>query len=232
MPNIQFESDLSSLEPYILGHKFTGEAKNVPRLPKDVYEDFMRHIAEDDTAKAFLDAYDLSKDFYTTLPDFKKFIPKEYQDEAFYAAKNGHYYRQFPAFCEYILRKSWEQCNGIPNLLFKVVPMATFKVFCQEGYFIGGTTLKDVVCNVCHPEYHPVSLYHPFNKLGDFTEVYIPVTDMVAALPNGIAEQLNERSVSSITVTPNGLAINGKLLRTMAGHIGAINSIYDLREVI
>ena len=55
---------------------------------------------------------------------------------------------------------------------------------------------------------------------------------MVAALPNGIAEQLNERSVSSITVTPNGLAINGKLLRTMAGHIGAINSIYDLREVI
>lgn len=232
MSNTQFESDLSSLEPYILGNKFTGEANNIPRLPAQVLEDFLTLLEEDEIAKKFAETYELAKDFYETMPDFKRLVPKEYQEEVFYAFKNGHYYVQIPSFCEYILRKSWEQCNRIPNLLFKVVPIAAIKTFCQKNYFVGGLSLKDVVNNVCTEDYTPISLYHPFNKLTDFTEIYVPSTDMVAAVPNSIAELIPESSVASITMTPNGLAVSGQLLRTMANHVGAINSFYDLREVI
>jgi hypothetical protein len=130
------------------------------------------------------------------------------------------------------LQKSWKLCYGIPNLLFKVVPTAAIKKFCEEGYFMGGLSLRDVVCNVCTEEYVPLSFYHPKNKLKDFSEIYVQSADMVAAVPHAIAEGLDDASISAINVTPNGMEVNGMLLRTMANHVGAVNSIYDLREVL
>ena len=51
---------------------------------------------------------------------------------------------------------------------------------------------------------------------------------MVAAVPNAIADALDDDSIRRITVTPSGLAVDGVLLRTMANYVGAINSIYDI----
>ena len=231
--NIEFNTDLSSLEPYILGKSFTGVCKNQTRCDQEVLENFLTLLEEDSVAKGFFEAFDLASDFYKTMIDFKEFIPKEQRDEVFYAAKNGGtMYKQIPSFCVYVLRKAWEQCNGIPNLLFKIVPITAIKKFCEEGYFLGGLSLHDVVCNVCTEEYSPLSLYHPKNKLKDFTEIYVASTDMVAAVPHSIAEHLDDNSISTIKVTPNGLETNGVLLRTMANHVGAINSVYDLRELL
>lgn len=230
--NNDFNLNLSDLEPYILGKKFTGNVKNVVRCNPDVLETFLTMLEEDPIAKEFFNVYDLSADFYKTMVDFRNLIPKEQRDEVFYAAKVGKAYTQVPSFCVYILTKAWEQCDGIPNLLFKIVPAKALKEFCKDGYFLGGLSLYDVVCNVCTDKYKPLSFYHPKNKVGNFTEIYVAETDMVAALPNSIADGLTEESIQQIKVTPNGLAVDSILLRTMANHVGATNSIYDLRNVL
>lgn len=228
----EFKTDLNSLEPYILGKKFTKKASKRERCNPDILEKFLTMLEEDIIAKEFFNAYEMADDFYKTMVDFKHYIPKELREEVFYAAKNGRMYREIPSFCVYIIEKAWKQCNGIPNLLFKVIPVAAIKKFCEEGYFLGGLTLRDVICNLCTENYNPLSIYHPKNKVGDFTELYIQSADMVAAVPNSIADVLDDNSITQITVTPNGLEVNGTLLRTMANHIGAINSVYDLRELL
>lgn len=113
---------LIDLEPYVLGKSFTGEAKNVPRLNKDLFEKFLTMLAENEIAKSFFDAYDHYKDFYTTAVDFKALIPKEMQMEVFYAAKNGSYYVEVPSFCVYMVKRAWEQASGMPNMLPKLIP--------------------------------------------------------------------------------------------------------------
>lgn len=232
MGSNEFKTDLSSLEPYILGKKFTGVAKNVTRCDADILKKFLTALEEDKIAKEFFNAYDIAGDFYKTMVDFKHIIPKEYREEVFYAAKNGKMYKEVPAFCVYIISKAWESCNGIPNLILKTIPLPALKKFFEEGYFAGSITLRDVICNICCEEYTPLSLYHLKNKMKDFTEIYVQSTDMVAAVPHSIAESLNDESIASIDCTANGLETNGVLLRTMAGHVGAINSVYDLRKVL
>ena len=47
---------LIDLEPYVLGKSFTGEAKNVPRLNKDLFEKFLTMLSENEIAKSFFEA--------------------------------------------------------------------------------------------------------------------------------------------------------------------------------
>lgn len=189
-------------------------------------------INEDVIAKQFFDTYESYRDFYKTAIDFKNLIPKEHQMEVFYAAKLGKYYPGIPSFCVYMVKRAWEESNGIPNLIPKLLPSVLLNDVFKKGYFLGATTLRDVICNVCTPNYVPLSKTHPKNKVDDFTEVYIESTDMVAALPNKIADSLDDNSIAKIVVGPNGLETQGVLLRTMCNYVGAINSTYDLRQLI
>lgn len=228
-----FSWTLDALEPYILGKEFTGEVKERVRLDKHVLEDFLTMLDEDNIAKDFFNAYENANDFYETMIDFKHYIPKEQRQEVFYAAKmDGEYYSEIPSFCAYIVKKSYEVCNGIPNLLLKVIPTACLKEFFKEGYFSPGLTFRDVICNLCNENYNPISIKHPKNKIGNFTEFYIATTDMVAALPNSIADELPNECCETIKQTPVGLEVGGVLIRVMANHVGAINSTYDLRELL
>lgn len=223
---------LIDLEPYILGKVHTGEIKNQPRLTTIVFTQFMEMVKQSDTAQSFIDAFENYKDFYKTELDFKALIPKEYQAEAFYAAKNGKFYVEIPSFCVYMLNRAWEESKGIPNLMLKLIPFPVLTEWFKKGYFLGGLTLRDVICNICCESYNPLSISHLKNRVGDFTEIYVEDTDMVAAVPNAIADMLDDTGVLAIKETPDGLSTNQVLLRTMAGYLGAIRSIYDLRELV
>lgn len=227
-----FKTDLSSLEPYILGKKFTGVCKKTVDISSDTLKRFLTMLEEDPIAKDFFNIYELSSDFYSTMVDFNHFFSDVEKDEVFYAAKIGKMYRQVPSFCVYVIKKAWDSCYGIPNLISKVLPVSALKKFFEEGYLRGGVTLKDVICNICTEEYNPICLYRPVNKLTGFVEVYVESTDMVAAIPHSIADSLDDSAISSIKVTANGLETQGVLLRTMCGKVGAVNSVYDLRNVL
>lgn len=225
-------STLSELAPYILGKQFTGEAKTAPRLNKDVFTQFLTMLSENTIAKEFFDVYDNYKDFYTTAVDFKNLIPKEYQMEVFYAAKVGSFYVEVPSFCVYMLKQAWDKADGMPNMVLKLLPTQLLTECFKNGYFLGGLTLRDVICNVCCQDYNPLSEDRPKNRVGDFTELYIKDTDMVAAVPNKIADAFDDAGVLSIVDTDAGLQANGVMLRTMCNYVGAINSKYDLRKLI
>lgn len=224
---------LDSLAPYIEGRKFLGEAKKATACSRDCVVTFLTMVAEDPIAADTLKNTEVASDFYKIMIDFNHFIPKEQRKEVYYAAKlGGEYYAEIPPFCHFMLKKCYEQCNGLPNLIMKVMPVSCFNVFLAEGYFGSGLSLRDAICNVCNEEYTPVSLTSPKCRHELFTEFYVASTDMIAAIPNDIADDLPNACCEKIEVTGAGLAIDGVLIRTMRERIGAINSIYDLRELL
>lgn len=220
------------LEPYITGKQFTGEVKAQPRMNTDVYTKFMTMLSESSIAREFFNAYESYKDFYTTAADFKALIPKEYQAEAFYAAKCECFYVEVPSFCVYMLKKAYKEAREIPNLMFKYLPFPVLTEWFKQGYFLGGLTLRDVICNICTEEYQPLKETQLKVKYKEFTEIYVPDTDMVAAVPNKIGDLLDDNGILAIVEKAEGLSTNGVLLRSMAGYVGAINSTYDLRKLI
>ena len=102
----------------------------------------------------------------------------------------------------------------------------------RQGYFLGAVTLKDAICNVCTPLYKPLCETRLRNKVGTFTEIYVVQEDMVAAVPNSISNSLGDENIRNMKLGQFGLEVDGILVRTMAGYVGAINSNYDLRELL
>lgn len=230
---ITASSTLNDLEPFITGKSFSGVSSK-PRVTvsKELLQNFLTALNQDDIARSFFSAYDSYTDFFETMIDFKTAVPTQLREEVFYSAKNGGIYTSIPAFSVFLLKRAWEHANGIPNLIPYLLPLPAFNNFCKEGYFGGGLTLRDVICNVCTSDYVPLSDRNLKHKMNDFYEVYIPQCNAVAALPNRISESLDDKSIRNITKGKNGLEVNGILLRTMSGYVGAINSTYDLRELI
>lgn len=229
------EMTMSDLAPYILGKEHFEAKKNPPeRCNQQVLEDFLTMIEGDSIAKQFLATYDSPKDFYVTMKDFAHAIPKEQQSEVFYAAKNGVLYYEVPSSCVFVLKKAYEAARGIPNLILKFIPFALLQEYLSEGYLFGYTTLHDVISTVCDANYYPLSVTHLRNKINKFTEIYVPSTDMVAAVPSTLSEWLTDNDILELEVQPTGLTVKGtdKPIRVLGGFLGSVNSIYDLRQLL
>ncbi len=229
---VTLPDNLAELEPYLLGQKFSGPDRKVARLNEHKLKEFLTTLEGDPIAEQCFETFDFYGDFYAAMEDHKVLFPKELWEELFYGAKlGGEVYRAIPSFCVYMIKKAWEAVDGIPNLIPKVLPKVCLKMFLSQNYCLGGITFVEVVKNVCCPEYNPLSLHRLKNKVGDFTEIYVPSTDMVAALPNDIANMLTDDGIMKIEKSPNGLMTGKTLLRTMCNRYGAVNSTYDLRNV-
>ena len=223
---------LSDLAPFVLGKETIGDHKEPVRCDQSVLEKFLTRLEEDTVSKSFFETYNSSKDFFITAVDLAHEIPKNLHTEVFYAAKNGKLFYEIPSQCAYILRKAYEACEGIPNLILKIVPFAAMKEWFAPGYFMNGVTLYDAIANVCDPNYYPLSKTHLKNKVNNYTEVYVESTDMVAAIPNSIADRLDDDSIRKIVDDRGTLMIDDRPIRTMGEYFGAIDSTYDLRQLI
>lgn len=226
------EFTLSELAPYINGKQFLDTDSKMVERNGEYIDQFMTLLASDTIAQEFLKQYDTPGAFYDTMLDFKEMIPTKYQSECFYSAKCKKYYKEIPSICVFFLERAYEKCYGIPNLILKVLPWPFLNKCFQFGFFTGGVTLADAICNVCNPQYHSLSKDKLKNRVGEFTEIYVQSEDMVAAVPNKIADFLSNDAILKIEKTPDGLAVDGKLIRTMANYVGAINSTYDLRTLL
>lgn len=224
------DNTLPELEPYILGKKYFPK-QGVQSHNKLAVDEFSMRVSKSMSAKINLDMCEQYTDFYKVEPDFKHWIKPEDRAEAFYANKVGKYTPLVPSFCVYLLKKAYE-VHKSPNLVVKQLPVPVLEKFLSDGYFGGLLTLRDVICNFCNPNYNPLSLTRLKNPCGDFTEVYVKSTDMVALVPKRLASLLNDESILEIEVAPNGLAVRGKTLTSLAGYHGIVNSIYDLRKLV
>lgn len=229
------EATLLELAPFIEGRAFTSEALSFQRGDAEIQSTFNNMLADDAVAKQQFDQLEDYKDFFATEPDFDYYIPKAYHEECFYTAKNGAMYFEVPAKCLYLLRQCYEAVHEIPNLIFKVAPVNEMTKWFSRDYFLNGLSMKDVIKNLINPDYEPLSsskLRNAVETPNPFTEIYITQTDMVAAVPNDIAKALNDENILNIKVLPSGLCIDKHYLRTYGNRFGAINSVYDLRDLI
>lgn len=222
---------LPELSEYILGDKFIGEYKESTLCTAQQLKEFLTHLASSEFAKSAFSASENWKDFYTVIPDFKHYFKADVREDVYYAAKNGMVASGVPAFCIYMVKKAYAKID-IPNMIFKQIPIPVMRQWFRPGYIRKGICLRDVICQFCNAQYNPVTPYRYTNTVGDYTEIYVKETDMIAAVPNVIAKSLNMNDIEKITVSQYGLSINNVLLRTMAGYAGAINSTYDLRKLL
>ena len=220
---------LDEMAPYIMGKEFTKEVS--PKHNRDAIDEFAARVGESITAPTNLELVTNWTDFYTVEPDFKHWIKSEDRAEAFYAVKLGFYSPDVPSMCIYMLQQAYDKHKS-PNLIFKMIPNPMLENFFAKGYLGNGYTIHDVVCNFCDNHYYPLSADRLKNSCSTFTEIYVQSTDMVALVPNRIAETLSNDAIDNIVVTPNGLSTNGLLLSHMGGYKGLVNSVYDLRKLI
>lgn len=223
--------NLLEKEPYIKGQLFSREATAPARLTMDVFKKAIDTLAMAPLGEQNLDCCELSKSFYRVEPDVRDVVPEELRDECFYAMKLGYFSKHIPAQAMYWIMKAYNQYK-IPNLIFKLIPDRVFTIMSQQDYLADGYCLQDAVCSLTVPTYTPLSLQNLCVKHEDFAEIYIAKTDMVAAVPLKIAELLSPEDIRNIDVDENGLHIQHHYLRSLAGYVGAINSVYDLRRVI
>lgn len=221
---------IPELRPYIVGEDFTGESTTA-RIDERALEKFAQMMAESPSASITLEQCEHYKDFYAIEVDFKSAINVKDRENCFYAFKNGEYCLQVPPFAQYIIKRAWEAYK-IPNLIVKVIPIPVLKEFFKKGYFAGGLTFKDVVCNIACPEYVPFSDIVVRNNVGEYVELYIEQEDMVAVVPKSIGMALDDDTLKRVKYTEYGLAVGTLLLRTMCGYNGGINSTYDLRNLV
>lgn len=216
---------------YITGKKFMGEEVKRSFYRKDANIELKTQLAMNDLSKRHFDDCENWKEFYKKEPDISEHIAPEDRMEAFYANKNEGYSRDVPAFCIYMVRKAYAEYK-LPNLIMRLLPTNMVKEWFAPGYFENGITLRDVICSETLETYRPLSELDLKCQHSTFTEIYVPETDMVAAVPNDIVRFLDDSSIRSIKVTQSGLSTNGALLRTMGTYYGAVNSIYDLRQLV
>lgn len=222
---------LLELEPYICGKKFTGKA-NKPILLTSAVNDFRKYLAQYPNAKSVFDLTEMASDFYKLCPDFVHYFDKDIRLEVYYAAKIGGYYKGIPCYCAYMLKKAFAEVEEIPNLIPKVLPLPVLEQFLREDYFLGGLTLRDAICNVCTPNYTPLSEHKLTVKHDSFYEVYIRDTDMVAAIPSTLMDIIPEEELCNIVVKGKDMYLHDHPVRTLGGYVGAINSCYDLRALL
>lgn len=218
--------------PYIDGKVTVPNKKQVPRISMEQAMEFAERVKRDTVVEQLFNMCEKYSDFFSMHVDARKWVPKELQSDAFYTLKNGEYFEMIPAICVYIIRKAWNECSGIPNLLLKIIPKTYLNQFFADGFLPSGYRLYDVILSVCDCEYTPLSETQLKVQHKNFSEVYVRETDMVAAIPNSIADELTNSMIEIIKVTPSGLTIGGSLIRTMGGYYGITNSVYDLRELV
>lgn len=215
---------------------FTEKAfKNPPICDVGVLQDFVQLVETSTIYKqVFISTYsaDYMLSAFPTLPKYLGVNKTEFI-EAFYGYKlDCSFYKEVSARLQYFTKLSSQRVHDIPNLVFKVMPISILTDLFTEGFLPIGMTPRDYMCEIFGSEYKPVCKTDPINRMGDFTELYIDDTDMIAAVDNDIAANLNVNTILAIKVDADGLNVDGTYLRTMGNHIGHTMSIYDLRNVI
>lgn len=222
---------LLDLGPYIEGKQFTQDAKEPYRIELDLFSDSYKKMSKSNTALSNIHLCEIANEFYTAEPDIKEYIPRKAREEIFYAVKLGFATVDVPAKCIYYITKVYN-IYKMPNLIFKLIPEREYKVFFQRNYLASGYTIRDVICTFCNQDYQPFSQGRLKVQLNDYTEVYVPTTDMDAIIPTKIASLLSDSDLYDLAVDQDGLQLHGKHLKFLAGYNGGINSVYDLRRLI
>ena len=216
--------------PYIMGEVYTRDRHEPSRFDNKIWAVVRTRVADSETFDYTIKNVQTCSDFMKLQPDIAEAIPRSLQEEMFYSLKLGFYSPEVPAKCIYIMKTLFEK-HGSFSLALKALPVSTFNLFFQTRYF-SGVTMRDIAKTFCDPDFEPFSPSKLRLKHKDYDEVYVASEDMVALLPKAISEKLTDTDLPRIVKEKTDLMIDGLKLRQMGQYFGAVNSTYDLRELI
>lgn len=215
---------------YVNGDTFTRECKPPIRCTPEMYARVVQEAAASETYKDVIGVLDTAESFAIMETDVCRSMPKSEREEMFFCLKNGGYSPDVPAKCIYVLKTLFEKYGSV-SLALKALPNHLFTIFFQKNY-LNGCCMRDVIKSLIDSDYEPFTSANLRIKHKDYDEVYVLEQDMVALFPKDISNKLTDTDVSRISLDKRGLTVDGLVIRIMAGHYGAVNSIYDLRAVI
>jgi hypothetical protein len=215
------------MEPYILGNKHIEDETSPVRATSDDFQTWVDAVNVREGAKELMSVIETPKQFFELEPDIAHIVKRNYREEMFFSVKNGFFSTCVPAKCIYMINKLYSKyklCSLIPKML----PRYVF----GKNYIAGGFTLHDTIATLCDKRYYPLAQHRLSLNFGDYREVYIESTDMVAAIPSVIASGFSEDEIRAIEADEYGLKIHDVYIGFMGGYNGACNSIYDLRKLV
>jgi len=217
---------------YILGKKFLTEEIISPyRMTKEDGEVLNTLFEIHPLAKKNLELIDSPKLFYSREPDLKNDIPANKREEYFYSAKLGLVSPEVPAKLIFLIKKALSY--GSANFLMKIALEKDLKDIFSRGYLCDDITVRDVICNITgDKDYLPLAEGRYKVANSENFDVYVAAEDAVALLPKKLGEALSFEDISNIKLEKKELTLAGRPLAQLAGYLGVVNSIYDLRNLM
>lgn len=219
------------------GDVFSGQTLSTTRYsgyrsnPEDI-KLWMRYFSQSPTAAQVLQATEYADEFFAIEEDLSLLIPKKQQEECFFSLKNGFTAPNCPAQFIYFARQIFKM-YGICNLIGPALPRDVKAKVIKQDYFGAGYTAVDAICNFVWKDYKPIKSGRPLSMCGDWYEMYIPATELVAALPLEMGRHLSVSDSPNISLQPGiGLMLGDVPLYTLPGSVGVTASYYDLRRPI
>lgn len=218
------------MAPYVNGDTFTRECTSPIRCTPEMYARAVKEAASSMTFANTINLIEDYRDFDYIEPDVSQIFPVSEKEEMFYCLKNGGYSPTVPAKCLYVLKTLFKKYGSV-SLALKSLNKDTFTVFFQKNY-LQDCCMRDVIKSCVDPDYEPFTPSRLRLCHDTYDEILVCEKDMVALLPKSLSARLTDRDLGDITLTKEGLAIKGLILRIMGEYYGACNSIYDLRELV
>lgn len=217
---------------YILGRKFVNVLGREPfRADKQFLEDAKKELLKHPTAYKNLSLIDSSKVFFAREVDLAEKVPNTQKEEFFYGVKLGYVSPAIPAKALFYMDRCLEE-YGTLNVLPKFVLSGDLKKMFSDGYCAEGYCLRDVICSLFQPNYKPIDDGQMSAPNGEHWDIYIQETDTVAIIPKKIKDKLQPEDIRRLKVEGRHITLSGKPIYELGGYIGAVNSTYDLRDII
>lgn len=208
--------------------------QKVPEISDEKILEFKRLLKISSRIEAVYEETEDSNSFFSMYPDIKKILGASVCVELFYAAKTGFYYKGVPAKLVYILHKiatdkHYQSVNIALNSAVKYLQLYCKSKWDYKGEDVG---MKQVIDNIFGKSVTLLTESVPKTDANGVCEIWVPNVERVALLPSNIFEKLSYQDCERIEYTPDGLTLNGMLLRAFNDRLGITKDDFDLRECI
>lgn len=213
--------------------RYIGELnKELYRAQPEDLEEFVNLLEVHPMAKKNIAVTKMPRLFYTREPDLANDIPARKREELFYAYKLGFASPAVPAKLLYLAKYAYEEF-GSPNMLFKVAFEKDLKTFFSKGYLNEEYTVRDVICSITNlQDYMALEEGRNAVKIGNHWDIYIKSEDAIAMIPEELKNILSYSDIENIELKNNKLCIGDKPICQLGRYVGAVNSVYDLRDLL
>lgn len=220
----------------IISGKYKEEWKNnkkIRTIERDELDSFKRLLAISDVyQQAIIKQTESDEEFYEAYPLLAEVVPKEIQEDVFYAVKLGFFFEGVPCKLVYLLKKALMQYDTV-NVAISSIDTRAWGRFLKAGSLSNNVTIQRIIENLKGSQ---VSLLNEFNRKVDagkgLYEIYVENTDRVVVVPEDIANVIESiddlRNVNYVKGV--GVCVYETPLRTMSGRVGITVDEYNLRD--